>query len=164
MVKMKPVIIWDIDGPLNPFLSPKVAYNPNFIHWGSDWNTGWFDVVDHREWIRELLKLPVDMLWGSNWQEDCARIGMLFDFPEDTPWVPLTIPRVDDTWKLDSVKQYVDANHKTAPVIWLDDEIGPRGERWAEERGDVLLVKCDPRTGWTFEEKEQMLVFLNKYL
>jgi len=162
---MKPVIIWDIDGPLNPYLSSTASSNPHFIRWGSsEWNTGWFNVVEHREWINELLSLPVDMVWGSNWQDDCVYISILFNFPEETPWIPLTISKTDDTWKLDSIKQYVDTYHKTSPVIWLDDEIGPRGDKWAETRGDVLLIKCDPRTGWTLEEKQKMLEFLNKYI
>lgn len=148
---------------MNPYLSSTVSADPNYVWWGGDWNHGWFDVVNHRQWILELLERDVDMVWVSNWQEDLLRVNFLFDFPDEMGYIPLA-HSTEDAWKLDSIISYVDERHSNAPIIWLDDEIGERGFEGARERPDTLLVKVDPVVGWSESERNDIHKFLDLYI
>lgn len=156
-----PVIIWDIDGPLNPFLSPNL-HETKYLHWGGQWNTGHFNIVEHPVWMEWFVKAGVQMVWGSNWGEDCLLVNQLFHLPE-MDYIRLT-PSSHRSWKLPSVSLFLEDTHPTAPVIWVDDELYPDAAQWAEKRGDTLLVPCDPRTGWVEREFNIMQQFCNQYL
>mgnify|MGYP001265277274 CR=1 FL=1 len=148
------VILWDIDGPLNPYLA---GWDDRMVVHGTDYNQGRF-LPHHGSWMEEYLNLGVTMVWASNWLEDTIAVTELFQLP-DFPYIPLEPDGTHATWKLPSVEAYLNRYYPNEPVIWLDDELEEDAYRWATNRGRMMLVKVDPKAGWTEQQHNQMLQF-----
>lgn len=150
------VVLWDIDGPLNPYLA---VWDDRMIVHGTDYNQGRF-LPHHGEWMREYTLNPaVMMVWASNWLEDTVSVSELFNLPE-FPYILLGPDSSHATWKLPSVDAYLKQYHPNEPVIWLDDELEEDAYEWAAKRGNTLLVKVDPRVGWIEPQHYEMLKFV----
>lgn len=161
---MKPVLLLDVDGPLNPW-NNKPHRRP------AGYDTFRFPVAGTtarrpmRVWLRpahgpQLLTLAdrcgFKLVWATSWQAEANEfispaLGLpelpIVPFPEFDPvrgW-----PRVGH-WKWDAVADYAGDR----PLVWLDDEHQGRAqqanrERFLLRRGRVptLLHHVSPRAG-----------------
>jgi len=155
-------ILWDIDGPLNPQFATDLVER-KFLHVNEGYASWNIDVINHGQWMRHLEKLTT-MVWCSAWLNDSNVLATYYMLENHMDFVDLydsiepgTNPD-EGMWKLPAVKEYL---HKSVePIIWLDDEFTPDAFQWAENRGNTLLILCDPAIGWTYEQYQQMLEFI----
>ena len=155
------IIIWDIDGVLNPYLANDLAER-NFFHISKNWMTVDIDLQDHAAWMRDLESKST-MVWGSSWEDDSNLIADYFWLTKHLDYIKFrgVTHGEDITWKLPSVIKFVDTVKE--PIIWLDDEFKQDAYDWAEKRGNTKLIYCDPAVGWTFEQYQQILEFIEEH-
>ncbi len=158
-VAPRPLVLWDIDGPLNPFRAVGLADDERFVPHASSWNSGLFNVVEHPLWAGELLALGVEFLWVSNWAEEANEVGFALGLSEPIAHIPLEAGD-GATWKLESVDEWLRVNAPGRPVLWVDDELGPDARAWAAARGNTLLVPVDAAHGWSRDQYESMVQWL----
>lgn len=156
-----PAILWDIDGNLNPTFST-TREEDGFIEADSGFMRFWLNPNTHGVWMQELDLLPVRNYWVSNWAEDSNFINRFFDL-KHSKWdaIPLDEYANALTWKLPSVRLWADKQlSPSQKLVWLDDELEADAFRWAEERGNTLLVKTNPAKGFTVEQYQLVRRFL----
>jgi hypothetical protein len=150
-VKQKPLLLIDVDGPLNPYASSN-----NSLRKGRVFRQ--YKLLGFKVWLtrwhgEELLKLTdvYDLVWCTTWEHDAnnligPRIG-LPDLPViefDKGWRLPT--RGDGTYfKTHEVASYV----RGRPFAWVDDEVSEYDERYFKDvlEVPVLLRRVDPSVG-----------------
>lgn len=163
MSMTRPLLLIDVDGPLNPYGARHMpeGYTDHSIAPPS-WlvgvsaagqvlsNGGALSVwLDHTHGAA-LQALPYDLVWCTTWGDDAnAFIGPEIGLPE-LPVLPLgnAAPRQDHTfWKTWPVIKYCAGR----PFAWIDDEIGEVDIRCVKEKHDApaLLLPVSPWTGLT---------------
>jgi hypothetical protein len=153
----RPLLLIDIDGVLNPFVPAGRGAPDGFDEHLID-GMRVFLARHHGEWMQELAK-TYELVWASSWEAECDRlIGQVIDAPSGMPF--LTFPDRDEQdwlWKLPAVKRFVGEDR---PVAWLDDDHGRGAGEWADQRqAPTLLVRTDPRIGWTDVEYRRIVDF-----
>lgn len=152
---MKPYLLVDIDGVLNPFAA-KPTQRPDGYDTHRLTPAGWREPL--RVWLNPkhgpmLLALTdlVELAWATTWIEQANElIGPRIGLPE-LPVVPVMQPSWSDRgphiWKLPAVKAYVGDR----PFAWFDDDFTKADLAWAEERTaagfPTLLLPISPRIG-----------------
>lgn len=154
-------IIIDIDGVLNPF---SARYNPQlqgFTEFSFGKNTAFLNHDLHTRWIQKLSQ-RASFVWGSAWAEESNDILRMLDQEGSWDWIPLQTEDVGlGTWKIKSVKRWVDENVPTDElVVWIDDELEGDAFTWAQQRGNMLAVQPDKFRGLQEEDFQQILLFL----
>lgn len=142
------LILVDIDGPLNPFLSPTL-HEDGFTHFSIGWASWALNIHTHGQWLKELNESNT-IVWCSNWMEESNKVSELFFLP-DFDFINFSSPITTPTWKLPDVDKYV-SEHPADHIFWLDDELKEDAHQWAAIRGNVTLIPCDPSTGWVEED------------
>ena len=154
---IKPLLLIDVDGVLNPAGKQKESKG-----WGLHKLAGfpvWLN-PKHGEWLNDLAS-AYDLTWATTWEDEAnEHIAPLLglpqlpvikfthdhdDFPEKKDGTLLDVPR---TWKLSAVREYVGDR----PLAWIDDDLQRDAVLWAMSReGDdgpkTLLLKIDPGMG-----------------
>lgn len=165
MTDVKPLLLIDVDGPLNAFGGPfagREAPNGYAVHRLRD--QSWTDEQGPartqgglRVWLNPahgpmLLALAdrLELAWCTAWRESANEfIAPVIGLPE-LPVVPL--PEGWQTltgthWKLPGVEQYAAGR----ALAWFDDEFKPADFEWAEKRtadgSSTLLVHISPDHG-----------------
>lgn len=140
---MRPLLMLDVDGVLNPF-----AVRPGTIPPGFARHTilGYPVLLTprHGEWLRPMLQ-RFELVWATTWEHDANRlIAPIVGLPEDARVVRFgSIERIGD-WKIDAVA----ALAGDRPLAWIDDELGSDADRWAHARPfPTLLLRSDPGVG-----------------
>jgi hypothetical protein len=154
---MKPLLLLDVDGPLNPWQA-----NPN--RRPKDYTThrlrpeGWKNLRKRplRVWLKpshgaDLLALPFELVWCTTWTHEANQmIGPVLGLPElpvvtfDPEWKLLT--RDDGTYfKTHDVVSWAGGR----PFAWVDDEISDFDREYvaANHAGPALLHHVSPRLG-----------------
>jgi hypothetical protein len=109
----------------------------------------------------DRLSAAFDVVWATGWVHHANRvIGPLHGLPA-LPFVDLAwsedLRSMTGSWKLPAVAAYA-GEHR--PCVWIDDDLGPDVERWAEARaGPTLLVPIDHRVGLTDDAVEDAIRF-----
>jgi hypothetical protein len=154
-------ILWDIDGVLNPFMATDLVER-GFVRFNRDWISWDLDIVHHAEWMRQLDEQN-KFVWASTWGDESNALCGWFHLKElSYPHIPLQMnSNHDGTWKLASVSTWVEQNvPRTEKIVWVEDELHEDAYRWAENRGNVLLVKTDDSVGFTEQQYENVVAFL----
>lgn len=150
-------LLLDIDGVFNPFLCPNLTER-GFILYQSGWITWSIDLINHASWLRNVEN-DVNIVWVSSWLEDSNHLSAMFGlYNALLPHVELSRTGKGDTWKLDSVKEWVKNN--TSPedtIVWIDDEVYSDAFEWADRNNNILIIKTDPAIGLTEDEWQRML-------
>lgn len=163
----KPLLLIDVDGPLNPYAAKPTRrpagytthrMNPLYDNDGRRWT----DV--HRKPLRvwlnhdhgaQLKALPYDLVWATTWRHEANEfIGPHIGLPE-LPYIDFAHTslhtRSDGTYfKTHEIVEYAAGR----PFAWLDDEISDWDTRYVEEKhsAPALLHRVNPRDGLTVRD------------
>jgi hypothetical protein len=143
-VPLRPLLLIDVDGVLNP-----LGVGPDFVPPG---------FVAHRlEGLRVLLArkhgawltalaTDFDLVWATSWEHDADRlIAERVGLPRGMPVITFT-SQTEWTAKLPDVIRFVGDR----PVAWIDDALGAEEHEWASSRGvPTLLIQANHRVGLT---------------
>lgn len=171
MEPVKPLLMIDVDGPLNPWAA-KPHRRPEGYQTHRMRPSGW----DHprkkplRVWLNPdhgpaLLALPFDLVWCTTWGHEANEwIGPHLGLPElpVVEWPEGHQESASPYWKSEPKVFW-----KTGPVVkyaagrafaWVDDDITNLDREYVAEHhtGPALLHHVDPRKG-LLEEDFQLL-------
>jgi hypothetical protein len=143
---MRPCLLLDFDGPLNPYRAaePPPGYARHVIVEGE---RTWRILLNaqHGAALRRLAE-RCDLVWATSWEQGANRLlSPLLGLPElpVIPW-PDRTPVLGGSWKTPYVARWVGDR----PFVWVDDEVG--AEDQAAFRGrNQLVFPVDARTGLT---------------
>ncbi|MFE4536059.1 hypothetical protein ACFRKB_13410 [Streptomyces scopuliridis] len=156
--RTKPLLLIDVDGPLNPYLA--LAAEPPPEGYARHWTrpSGWpgdqpLPVLLNPEHGVELRALAdrYELVWATTWEDDANEwIGPVLGLPE-LPYVEWTVPEprapLGTLWKTPYVLEYAAGR----PFAWVDDEITSYDRAWTDQRhhAAALLMRIDPGVGLT---------------
>lgn len=146
----KPLLLIDVDGPLNPDRTTSGRRNGYTRHRMSP--TGWSGTVylnhDHG---RQLMELPYDLVWATTWEHEANEwIGPHLGLPK------LPVVEFDKTWRLPTrsdgtyFKTHTIVRYAAGrPFAWIDDEISKYDIEFVEDvhPAPALLRRISPRDG-----------------
>ncbi|MFG2822082.1 HAD domain-containing protein [Kitasatospora sp. NPDC048365] len=165
---MRPLLLIDVDGPLNPFAAKRTrrpagytTYRMSPPTWVADMRY-WMSAngMPHKQvkplrvWLnpdhgRALRELPFDLVWATTWQHEANEfIGPVLGLPE-LPVIGWPEPRPEPDggvfWKTPAITDWVAGR----PFAWVDDQITAADGAWVERHhdGTALLLTIDPGTG-----------------
>ncbi|MFJ2649431.1 HAD domain-containing protein [Streptomyces sp. NPDC087420] len=152
---MKPLLLIDVDGPLNPYAA-KAARRPAGYATHRMRPSGWTETRALRVWLNpehgvELLALTewFDLVWATTWKGEANEwIGPHLGLPElpyiDWPQMHGRAPR-GTFWKTQYILEYTAGR----PFAWVDDDITAFDHEWVDEKhlAAALLLHIDPRIG-----------------
>ncbi|MGC5344807.1 hypothetical protein [Streptomyces sp. DT171] len=152
---MKPLLLLDIDGPLNPYAAPARRQPPQgyvrHITRPAGWPHGTLPVLlapAHGDELRALSD-RYELVWATTWKEEANEwIGPRIGLPP-LPWIEwpaMHAVRPDGTyWKTRYVVEYAAGR----PFAWVDDEITALDREWvaAHHQAGSLLLRIDPGVG-----------------
>lgn len=153
---LKPFLLVDVDGVLNPYPRQPAAFPPGYTAFAIGVQQVWLWPA-HGIWLHELAKW-FELVWASTWEaETNSAIGARIGAPPGIPHLHFThLDPQGWTWKLPAVQGYV----ADRPVAWLDDAPGWGAEAWAASRvAPTRLIRPDQHTGWTEEEFAELVDF-----
>lgn len=166
---MPPLLLLDIDGPLNPFRAawskesvPAPGYD--FYDLTPDGGVTYRVALnqDHGQEICLLAEQGYELVWASTWLEDAnSLVSPLLGLPTDLPVIPLARPSIPwgkRSWKAPQVAEWVGDR----PFAWFDDEINRATRDWLAKAGLAkhLAHRVEPHIGLTDEDFERLQTFL----
>lgn len=170
----KPLLLIDVDGPLNPTMSLSQARAAGYQRYQmnplTESGQSWRDVHGmrlrvflnraHGTALLELAEL-YDLVWATTWRDDAnAWIAPRLGLPR-LPFIELTDrpfnseTRKDGTyWKTHEIVQYVDGR----PFVWIDDQVSSYDPMYAmaHHPGPFLIHKVDHAVGLTTTDFEAL--------
>lgn len=151
----KPLLLIDVDGPLNPFAARPhrrpAGYTTHRMR-PSGWDLPWQKPL--RVWLNPahgplLLALPFELVWATTWGAQANRwIAPHLGLPElpAVEWPELHARRDDGTYfKTHDIVHYAAGR----PFAWIDDEIRRPDREYvaAHHSGPSLLLRVEPDLG-----------------
>lgn len=122
--------------------------------------------------VRESVLAPI---WASTWGARAPEAGRLLgvgadwpalefdypnqDLPSPSPWFE-TLEGVAE-WKFPLVHEVIGEE----PVIWIDDDLSPKLEKWGRRRArrtPTMLIRPNPRIGLTMWHLREMVTFAER--
>ena len=151
---MKPLLLLDVDGVLNPFAAPAcpAGYAEHVLFPGEEPVRV---CPGHGAWLREL-SAGFTLTWVTAWEEEAnRRLAPLLDLPP-LPVIHLPPPPFPPGAKLPAVVGYAGEQ----PLAWLDDVVTEEMRAWAATRdAPTLLVEINPAQGLTREVVDHCLTW-----
>ncbi|MEV7779856.1 HAD domain-containing protein [Kitasatospora sp. NPDC088351] len=157
-----PLLLLDVDGPLNPYAAKPHKRPEGYLthrvkpdFWVSRFPRGPAEYVRPlRLWLNpvhgpELLALPYELVWATTWMDEAnAWIAPLLGLPQ-LPFVDWPEPHREDPDGLHWKTRCLVARAAGRPFAWVDDELGPQDTAWtaAHHPGRALTLRIDPRLG-----------------
>ncbi|WP_170176446.1 HAD domain-containing protein [Lentzea flaviverrucosa] len=163
---MRPAILLDVDGPLNPFMA-KPTRRPAGYTTRRVRPYGFFRPLrvwldpSHGSWLLSLAAATgADLVWATTWEHEANEfIGPCIGLPE-LEWIDFGGRGSDHADGLHGKIAAITEWARTRPIAWLDDEFRPRDQEWAASRPGTLLVPVDPRKGIGVDHLERVRAFL----
>ncbi|MFD1930837.1 MULTISPECIES: HAD domain-containing protein [Nonomuraea] len=148
---MKPLLLVDVDGVLNPFGRPNGDFRRYLCTIGADSYTVHLNVRHGARLMELALKTRSELVWATTWEHSAnewiaPRVGL-----PRLPVVPMEPKRPSErgeSFKTPCVADYVDRR----PFVWFDDHLWAADEEYLRAHqgvDDFLLVPVDPRHGLT---------------
>ncbi|MEW2493856.1 hypothetical protein AB0942_09950 [Streptomyces nodosus] len=170
MTDTKPLLLLDVDGPLNPFDAPPhrrpAGYRTHRMK-PDNWIAQHGGMPEHRVkplrvWLNPshgpaLMALPYELVWATTWEHDANDwIGWRIGLPREQD---LPVIEFGDQWTVRPDGTYV----KTWPIVeytagrpfaWVDDQISDVDRAYVDHHhpGPALLHRVDPRKGLTEDD------------
>ncbi|MFI1200578.1 hypothetical protein K2224_39540 (plasmid) [Streptomyces sp. BHT-5-2] len=170
---MRPLLLVDVDGPLNPYAAqPQRRPNGYRTHrlltprWEAAerrrlaaWGIPDGRVKPLRVWLNPahgpaLDALPFDLVWATTWEDEANEfVAPILGLPA-LPVISWTVPRPEPGggvfWKTPEIVAWVAGR----AFAWVDDEITDTDRAWVRNRhrGPALLHRTDPRVGLTEDD------------
>ncbi|HET6636814.1 MAG TPA: hypothetical protein VFH77_17495 [Streptomyces sp.] len=166
----KPLLLLDVDGPLNCFDAPPHRRPPGYKTYRmkpDTWIAQHLGVPERwvkplRVWLNPahgpaLMRLPFELVWATTWEHDANEwIGWRIGLPRtrDLPVIEFgsqLVPRPDGTYvKTWKVVEYAAGR----PFAWVDDQITDIDREYVADHhdGPALLHWVDPAKGLTSED------------
>ncbi|NIK57106.1 HAD domain-containing protein [Kribbella shirazensis] len=144
---MRPLLLLDFDGPLNPYKATGIP--PGYErHEITEGEKTWRVLLNPRHGVElNALAGTFDLVWASSWEHGANRLlGPLLGLPElpTIVWTDRTRVR-SGSWKTPYVAEWVGDR----PFAWVDDEVGDvERERFPGQ----LILAADARRGLTGRE------------
>ncbi|WP_030256156.1 MULTISPECIES: hypothetical protein [Streptomyces] len=178
----QPLLLLDVDGPLNPFAAPK--RRPDGYGTYRLRPTWWVRKQERmaaaqaklatrakhakrpagrvkplRVWLNpahgpELLALPYELVWATGWMGEAnTHIGPNIGLPE-LPYIAWTEMFGEDPDGLHWKTRDVVAWAAGRPFVWVDDELGPQDAEWiaSNHPGPALTLHIHPGKGLLAED------------
>jgi hypothetical protein len=149
---MKPVLLLDLDGVLNPFAATSCpdGYLEHEFYPGEGPERY---CLAHADWIRELAEVA-DVRWATAWGDEANTIYAPKLGVDPLPFVTFPPPPFLPEQKVPAIAAAVGDR----PVVWVDDNHTDAGRRWAADRdAPTLLVPVEPSTGWIRSDVDAVL-------
>jgi len=143
---MRPLLLLDFDGPLNPYRAKENP--PGFErHEIVEGDKTWVVLLNQQHGVElNALAEVFDLVWATSWEHGGNRLlGPCLGLPElpVIVWPERTSVR-RGSWKTPYVAEWVGDR----PFVWVDDEVGLEDQAFFT--ADHQLVHgVDPRTGLT---------------
>ncbi|MEV5966686.1 HAD domain-containing protein [Kribbella sp. NPDC051952] len=149
---MRPLLLLDFDGPLNPHRADGIP--PGYERYQITEGPKSWRVLLNRQHGVELTALAedFDLVWATSWEHGANRLlSPLLGLPNDLPVItwPSRTPVPRGSWKTPYVAEWVGDR----PFVWVDDEVGPP-DQLAFAGPDQLVHRVDARTGLTADDFE----------
>jgi hypothetical protein len=151
MTYQKPLLLLDVDGPLNPYGARSC---PNGYQMHRIKPDGWSNELRvwlnprHGRMLQEITRY-VELVWATAWRDEANTfIGPRIGLPQ-LPVIQFERPThaAKHIWKLTAVEQYV--GHRA--FAWFDDDFTRADLDWAAVRSieiaPTLLHSIDPAIG-----------------
>ncbi|GLW47668.1 hypothetical protein Stsp02_33300 [Streptomyces sp. NBRC 14336] len=158
----RPLLLLDVDGPLNPFravFARHRGYVTRRVHppsWANRQPPGsWrlrrgLPVRLHPGHGARLQSLPYELTWATTWMHEANEyVAPVIGLPDDLPVIEFTDLFVPDPEGLYWKTRQVVAWAAGRPFVWVDDMVTDLDVRHVEEShaGPALLLRADPRRG-----------------
>jgi hypothetical protein len=158
MVMTKPLLLLDVDGPLNPYAA-KPSRRPEGYETHRLVPTGHNPRKPFRVWLNpshgpSLLALPFDLVWCTTWEHDANRligpnIGLpelpVLEFPPALKFRNFERDEDGTYWKTHTVVEWAAGR----PFAWVDDEIRAADHEYIanHHRGAAMAHQINPAKG-----------------
>lgn len=161
-MNVRPLLLIDVDGPLNPWAAPPhrrpEGYQTHRMR-PTGWEQPWQKPL--RVWLNPthgtaLQALPFELVWCTTWAHEAnewisPHIGLpelpVITWPEGvkTPTSPYRKSEPAVFWKTTTVVEYAAGR----PFAWIDDDLTDLDREYvgAHHDGPALLHWVSPRTG-----------------
>lgn len=154
----RPLLLIDVDGPLNPYASSHNTMNKRNRQAGVDRRFVLHRLLGYKVWLNkwhghQLLTLAdqFELTWCTTWEHDAnVYIGPRLGLPE-LPVLEFDKKRIgsdDGTYfKTHEIVAFVAGR----AFAWVDDEIGDKDQAYVTQHhhGPAKLLQIDPATGLT---------------
>lgn len=148
---MKPLLLIDVDGVLNPFGGGEPGFRRYRCTLGSEVYTVHLNAGHGARLLELALVTGAELAWATTWEHHAnewiaPRIGL----PE-LPVVPMGPTRGSEAGEMVKTP-YVAAFAEGRPFVWFDDQLRQEDEEYLRERQGLdrfLLVPVDPICGLT---------------
>lgn len=145
----RPLLLLDVDGPLNPFRATKPeGYTAHKLPTAGSSFQVWLNHGHGAMLLDFAGQHGFELVWCTTWEHDANKyVGPHIGLPV-LPVIEFGFTATD--WKFGAVLRYADRR----PLAWLDDDFelfDPEQQAFLEERGDTptLLHLVSPEIGLT---------------
>ncbi|WP_433262842.1 HAD domain-containing protein [Actinosynnema sp. CS-041913] len=152
----KPLVLLDVDGPLNPWAAKAppdgyVEFRWRLSRWSRKTQHAWLNPAHGPALLDLAERVGADLAWATTWEDRAnATIGPALGLPV-LPVVGLRAYEGRPGWKYAAVGRFAAGR----PLAWVDDDFGlfpSAREAFLQRRRDVTaLIPVDPATGLTEE-------------
>jgi regulatory protein YycH of two-component signal transduction system YycFG len=156
---MKPFLLLDIDGVLNPDI-PDSSEFKDFRVLETPWSN--FSLSLKEGQILQDLSNYVDLVWATSWEDYANEYISPYLGINNLPVISFT-PHGSESLKVKDIIRFI--NFHQRPFIWIDDEIEDEFHSTITNMVEVefLLVKTNPTTGITVKNIYDVYQFAKKY-
>jgi hypothetical protein len=152
-VQTRPLLLLDIDGPLNPYRAKKIP--PGYeLHDIQEGDKKWTLLLNQQHGTElNALAETFDLVWATSWEHGANRlIAPRLGLPDNLPviiWPPgarEAAVRRRWSWKTPYVAAWVG----NRPFVWIDDEVNRRDRAYLLARGGLgahLLHRVEAHRG-----------------
>ncbi|SDI57595.1 HAD domain-containing protein [Nonomuraea jiangxiensis] len=148
---MRPLLLLDVDGVLNPMRGPSPDFRAYRCLIGSEVYTVHLNPRHGRRLLDLALTTGSELVWATTWEDHAndwiaPRIGL-----PSLPVIPMS-PEAPSEFGEMFKTPHVAAYAGRRPFVWFDDQVWAEDEEYLRvHRGlaDFLLVHVDPRIGLT---------------
>lgn len=167
---IKPVILLDVDGPLNPYIGKAApeGYTEHKMHPASWVATKPLTVRLNPLHGPALMSLGAEVIWATTWEHDAnewigPHIGLptleVIEWDKNRKWTNRSL-----YWKTPEIIEWMNENRPNTPFIWIDDECTrkDRNELAFHTDGLGTTLQISPKFGLRNEDFAKLKEWMTK--